>query len=67
MRAIGAGTRIFEVLDRKPAISYEGGAELEPHRQGPITFEDVRFHYPTRKDTEILKVDHSLFCGELTD
>ncbi|KAH6914032.1 ATP-binding cassette transporter [Coprinopsis sp. MPI-PUGE-AT-0042] len=55
MRAIGAGVRIFEVLDRSPAIPYASGEEVASHRQGPIRFENVRFHYPSRKGVEILQ------------
>lgn len=55
MRAIGAGTRIFEVLDRKPLIPLHAGVELSPDRRGTIRFEHVHFEYPTRKDAKILK------------
>lgn len=55
MRAIGAGVRIFEVLDRSPAIPFASGQEVSPHRQGPIKFENVRFHYPSRKGVQILQ------------
>jgi len=55
MRAIGAGTRVFEVLDRKSLIPLHKGIELSPDRRGTIRFEHVHFEYPTRKDVKILK------------
>ena len=55
MRAIGAGTRVFEVLDRSPLIPLQTGIELSPDRRGVIEFEHVHFEYPTRKDVRILK------------
>jgi len=55
MRAIGAGTRVFEVLDRKSLIPLHEGIELSPDRCGTIRFEHVHFEYPTRKDVKILK------------
>lgn len=62
MRGIGAGTRIFELLDRQPAIPYYGGVDVSPQRRGPIRFESVRFEYPSRKGVEILK-DFNLEIG----
>jgi ABC-type multidrug transport system fused ATPase/permease subunit len=58
MRAIGAGTRVFEVLDRQPLIPLQSGIELSPERRGMIRFEHVHFEYPTRKDIKVLKDFH---------
>lgn len=55
MRGIGAGTRIFELLDRTPAIPPGNGIEVASNRRGPIKFEGVQFEYPSRKGVEILK------------
>lgn len=55
MRAIGAGARVFEVLDRKPLIPLQTGIVLSPERRGTIKFEHVHFEYPTRKEVRILK------------
>jgi len=55
MRGVGAGVRIFELLDRAPAISPEAGVELAPGRHGPVRFEDVSFEYPSRPGVQILK------------
>ncbi|KAF8548384.1 P-loop containing nucleoside triphosphate hydrolase protein [Imleria badia] len=54
MRGIGAGTRIFELLDRKPAIAPNHGIDLDPSRRGVIRFENVAFEYPSRKGVQIL-------------
>lgn len=54
MRGIGAGTRIFEILDRRPAIPPNQGIELDPSRRGVVKFENVGFEYPTRRGVVIL-------------
>ncbi|KAF6763007.1 ATP-binding cassette transporter [Ephemerocybe angulata] len=54
MRGIGAGGRIFEILGRKPLIPHGVGEDVPATMQGPIRFEDVKFHYPTRKNVPIL-------------
>ncbi|KAF8070392.1 P-loop containing nucleoside triphosphate hydrolase protein [Lyophyllum atratum] len=55
MRGIGAGTRIFELLDRSPAIPPDTGIPVSSTRRGPVKFEGVHFEYPSRKGVEILK------------
>jgi ABC-type multidrug transport system fused ATPase/permease subunit len=62
MRGIGAGTRVFELLGRQPAISADSGVVLAPDRRGPVKFERVGFEYPSRKGVEILK-DFDLEVG----
>ena len=54
MRGIGAGTRIFELLDRKPAIPPNQGITVDPSRRGTVKFENVGFEYPSRKGVVIL-------------
>ncbi|KAI6046323.1 P-loop containing nucleoside triphosphate hydrolase protein [Pisolithus marmoratus] len=54
MRGIGAGTRIFEILDRKPAIPPDQGIEVHPSRRGVVKFENVGFEYPSRRGVVIL-------------
>jgi ATP-binding cassette, subfamily B (MDR/TAP), member 10 len=54
MRAIGAGTRIFDLLSREPAIPATAGVVLHPSRRGPIRFENVSFQYPSRQGVKIL-------------
>ena len=55
MRGIGAGTRIFELLDRAPAIRPGVGVELDPKRTGPLRFENIMFSYPTRSGINVLE------------
>ena len=52
--AVGASQRIFELLDREPAIRYTGGSTIRKLK-GAITFENVHFHYPSRPDQEVLR------------
>lgn len=51
-KAVGAAERIFELLDRAPAMS--GGGDRIDHVEGRIGFDDVSFVYPTRPDALIL-------------
>lgn len=54
MRGIGAGVRVFEVIDRAPVIPYGQGDEVPRDRLGVVRFERVDFEYPTRKDVKVL-------------
>ncbi|KAJ3503106.1 hypothetical protein NLJ89_g8580 [Agrocybe chaxingu] len=54
--------RVFEVMDRTPAIPYAEGIEVHKDRLGVIKFEKVGFEYPSRKGVEILK-DFNLELG----
>jgi len=54
MQAVGASHRVFELLDQKPQIPIQGGQDLAPG-DGVIQFDNVRFHYPSRKDADVLK------------
>lgn len=55
MRGIGAGVRIFDLLDRQPVIPPDTGVDIAPGRQGTIKFDNVTFEYPSRRGVEILK------------
>ncbi len=52
-RAIGASTRVFELLDRQGNIETESGAAL-PEVHGHLRFEQVDFVYPTRPESQVL-------------
>ncbi|KAL9980932.1 hypothetical protein ACROYT_G009574 [Oculina patagonica] len=54
MQAVGASVRMFELMDRLPAINMEGGCTL-PSVNQTIQFQDVCFAYPSRPDTDVLK------------
>ncbi|TFY57456.1 hypothetical protein EVJ58_g7010 [Rhodofomes roseus] len=65
MRGVGAGERIFELLDRHPAIPPYSGLAMDPARRGPVRFEGVSFQYPSRPGVEILKnLDLEVKVGE---
>jgi ATP-binding cassette subfamily B protein len=52
MKATGAAERVFHLLDRAPLVDTADG--LKPTLSGEITFEDVRFAYPTRPEINAL-------------
>ncbi|KAJ3159866.1 GTPase-activating protein [Irineochytrium annulatum] len=55
---IGAGSKIFMTLDRKPEIDTEntGGVKMDEETvKGRIELKDVEFTYPARPDVKILK------------
>lgn len=54
MRGVGAGTRIFELIDRTPVINPDVGTVLDSTHRGRVKFENVAFEYPSRKGVEIL-------------
>lgn len=62
MRGLGAGTRIFELLEREPVIRPDVGLDVIPTRSGTVKFENVHFEYPSRKGVEVLK-DFELELG----
>jgi ATP-binding cassette subfamily B protein len=53
MGAIGVSRRLFAILD-EPSPPLEGGSTLVKVR-GQITFRDVHFGYPSRKDVPVLR------------
>ncbi len=54
MQAVGASTRVFELMDRKPHIPVQGGLPLAPG-DGVISLEDVSFAYPSRPEAAVLQ------------
>ena len=52
MNAAGASSRIFQILNRKPAIVNKDGNTLA-RLQGEITLKDVQFSYPTRPEYQV--------------
>ncbi|MFO0591044.1 MAG: ABC transporter transmembrane domain-containing protein [Polyangiaceae bacterium] len=64
MKATGAAERIFELMDRAPAIPPNEGETL-PKVHGEVTMERVAFAYPTRRDAPVLKgIDLTIAPGE---
>lgn len=65
LRAIGSTQWAFDLLAMQPLIRLEGG-ERPADVAGSVTFEHVRFRYPTRPDVEALKgVDLHIEPGEV--
>ncbi len=65
MKASGAAERIFELLDRTPAIPTTGGLELASI-EGRVELDDVTFAYPTRPDAPVLRgIDLTVEPGEV--
>lgn len=59
-KSLGAATRLYEIIDREPIISNQGGIIPIEVPQGHIEFKDIKFSYPSRDDVQIfhdLKLD----------
>ena len=55
LRASGASERLNELLEAKPAIRGPANpAELPTPARGELQFDNVTFHYPTRRETSAL-------------
>ncbi|XP_015587518.1 ATP-binding cassette sub-family B member 10, mitochondrial [Cephus cinctus] len=54
-KALGASTRLFELIDRHPKISIKGGQILQRELTGEIVFRNIDFSYPTREETWVLR------------
>lgn len=65
LRSLGATEWIFNLLAREPRIRLVGGAQPATST-GRVTFEQVRFSYPMRPETEALAgIDLAIAPGEL--
>jgi len=65
MRGLGAADRVFALMDREPAMPLEGGARPGVS-EGRLSFEGVRFSYPTRPDAVVLGgIDLAVARGEV--
>jgi ATP-binding cassette, subfamily B, bacterial len=56
VRAIGATERIVDILDQPSELNAADGKEptMNP-LTGDIVYENIQFHYPSRKDVQILR------------
>ena len=54
MKGLGASSRLWTLIDRKPDIPVSGGITPFISPRGQIKFENVSFSYPTRPDISIL-------------
>ncbi|RKG63191.1 ATP-binding cassette domain-containing protein [Corallococcus sp. CA054B] len=65
MRASGAAERVFELMDRAPAIPSNEG-ERPATVEGRVELRDVHFAYPTRPDVAVLQgIDLTVNAGEV--
>ena len=64
--AVGAASKIFELVDHVPAVNYAGGEKLADVR-GHLRFAGVVFIYPSRPETSVLRgFDLELKVGTTT-
>lgn len=60
MKGLGAGGRLWELIERKPQLPFDEGITLgKDVFRGALEFKNVEFAYPTRPETSIFK-DFSL-------
>ncbi|GAB5578382.1 ATP-binding cassette sub-family B member 10 [Prionailurus iriomotensis] len=60
MKGLGAGGRLWELLERKPELPFdEGGVLNQESFQGTLEFRNVHFAYPSRPEVPIFQ-DFSL-------
>ncbi len=52
-RAIGASERVLEIIDEEPELTDDKAEKLK--LKGEISFNNVGFYYPTRKEIKVLK------------
>ncbi len=65
-QALGASQGVFKYLDEHQSISEKVGSLQLPRFENSIRFEDVRFHYPTAPDREVLRgIDFEVRRGEI--
>lgn len=55
MQGVGAAEKVFEFIDRKPTMVYDGNLAPD-HVEGRVDFENVTFTYRTRPHTQVLQV-----------
>ncbi|KRB53565.1 ABC transporter ATP-binding protein [Flavobacterium sp. Root186] len=54
-KAIGATERVFELLDENPEKINSDSNKTQEKIKGNVTFSNVAFSYPTRKEIQVLK------------
>lgn len=54
-RGLGASTRLWQIIDRIPAIPVSGGLTRQEEPKGEVKFDNVVFSYPSRPECPILK------------
>lgn len=55
--ARAAASKVFSVIDTIPTINLsKGNGEKINNLQGKISFKNVKFHYPSRKDVPVSEI-----------
>ena len=54
MKAIGATQRVFELMEREPAVRAKGGLHLY-EVLGNVKVDNISFSYPARPDVTVLR------------
>jgi ABC transporter fused permease/ATP-binding protein len=54
MSAVGAGKRIFEIMERKSQMDLQSGKRLD-NLTGAVEFNNVGFSYPARQELKVLE------------
>jgi ATP-binding cassette subfamily B protein len=57
MTALVSFERVFEVLDLKPMVMEADDARVLPEGPLSVSFEDVRFHYPTASEVSLASLE----------
>ena len=68
MKGLGASTRLWQLIDKRPDIPISGGSVIPAGQfQGAIQFRDISFAYPTRTDAPIFnKLNLDVPAGSVT-
>ncbi|XP_063726840.1 ABC transporter B family member 1-like isoform X2 [Symsagittifera roscoffensis] len=66
MKAVGASTRLFQLVDRQPAIEQRGVVRIEESElEAKIDFDSVTFAYPVRPTKHVLSgISFSVEAGQ---
>ncbi|XP_069463532.1 ATP-binding cassette sub-family B member 10, mitochondrial isoform X2 [Ambystoma mexicanum] len=67
MKGLGAGSRLWQLLDRKPVMPFNEGIILSPESfRGALDFRNVHFAYPSRPEASIFQgLDLSIPAGSV--
>lgn len=55
LQGLGASSRLWELIDRRPSIPVEGGLTPTTPIVGDIAFRNVSFAYPSRAEHDVIK------------
>lgn len=62
-KAVGSSERVLEILDEQPETSYSAASSVKV--RGDVSFEQVAFSYPTRREAKVLKnINFEISSGE---